>query len=174
MKEFQMGAGLSAWSAFLGALVGGAVAIFVSISNWKVQKSLADEKIRVDKAYALIDEFFGNPMYEARRKIDEALKASDSEEIDAFKGTLKEVEKEYLAKLLHYFEKLEGALASGRVDVQLVRKTMSLKLSWWYVNLIERFQRSDNSEWTPLLKKLRNVRGACLDEDYKAYKKTAI
>jgi hypothetical protein len=157
---------IGAVAAIASAVIGAMVALIISALNARVQREIATDKLRTDKSGVLIDEFFSERIYKARRAIDAALLRTAERQMNNFERTLTEDDKQHLAALLHYFEKLHGAVVSGRVDIPLLKNTLSLKLSWWYLHLIDHFSESVSSGWAPLLDKLQNLRDICLDEDY--------
>lgn len=158
------------WAAVVGALISSVAAVVVSAVNALIQLYVTSKKSKVDRSGELIDEFFSDQIYEARRKLDKALKSSLEQDIDNFSAALDIANKKNLARLMHYFEKLEGLVASKQVHRKVLKKTMSNKISWWFVYLIERFEKSENSEWHPLLLKLKRLRALCTRKDYHRYK----
>jgi hypothetical protein len=156
---------IGAFAAIISAVIGAMVALIISALNARVQREIATDRLRIDKSGVLIDEFFSERMYKARRAINPALLKTAERQMDNFERTLTEVDKQHLAALLHYFEKLHGAIVSERVDIPLLKNTLSLKISWWYLHLIDHFSGSGSSDWAPVLDKLRNLRDICLDED---------
>jgi hypothetical protein len=161
---------LATWAAVFAAVISAFVAVIVSVVNAVIQLSVASTKLKVDRSTELIDEFFSDAIYEARLKIDKALRSSSGSDIDLFCASLNPANRKNLAHLMHYFEKLEGMVASKQVDKNLLEKTMSNKIAWWLIYLIERFGYSMSSEWYPLLVKLKKLRGLCTHEDYHRYK----
>jgi hypothetical protein len=167
-------AAVGAFAAIISAVIGATVALIISMLNARVQRNIAIDKLRTDKSAALIDEFFSERIYKARTAMDAALLRTPETQIDNFARTLNEIDKQHLAALLHYFEKLHGAVTSQRVDIPLLQNTLSLKLSWWYLHLIEHFSDSISATWTPVLHKLLDLRALCLDDDYRKNKQSYI
>lgn len=153
------------FAALAGAIVGALGRIF---TFWYTSRRIA--------TFNIIELMASPVVVKARRVVDGGLNERAVATLEELLPTLKPRDAEdsqlsdAFSDLINFFEILYAYRSWRYLKRKAVRQVMGQRISYWYVNIYERFKDDRDSDWVFAIEKIGKLRGLCDRESLLVYR----